>query len=112
MPDADTRKQHALCPHCSRAMRYLGAATEAVPFWNRIGAFFRYPFHTDPLMVIAICTLVPLLVSGNLIGLIITLVLALALLKYTYAVISHTAEGHMKPPPVCLLYTSPSPRDS
>ena len=105
MPDADTRKQHALCPHCSRAMRYLGTATEAVPFWNRIGAFFRYPFHTDPLMVIAICTLVPLVVSGNLIGLIITLVLALALLKYTYAVISHTAEGHMKPPPVAVAFT-------
>lgn len=105
MPDADTRKQHALCPHCSRAMRYLGAATEVVPFWNRIGAFFRYPFHTDPLMVIAICTLVPLVVSGNLIGLIITLVLALALLKYTYAVISHTAEGHMKPPPVAVAFS-------
>lgn len=67
--------------------------------------FFRYPFHTDPLMVIAICTLVPLLVSGNLIGLIITLVLALALLKYTYAVISHTAEGHMKPPPVAVAFS-------
>ncbi|PXX93836.1 hypothetical protein DIT71_00375 [Marinobacter vulgaris] len=86
-------------------MRYLGAATEVVPFWNRIGAFFRYPFHTDPLLVIAICTLVPLLVSGNLIGLIITLVLALALLKYTYAVISHTAAGHMKPPPVAVAFS-------
>lgn len=105
MPDADTRKQHALCPHCSRSMRYLGAATEVIPFWNRIGAFFRYPFHTDPLLVIAICTLVPLLLSGNIIGLIITLVLALALLKYTYAVISHTAEGHMKPPPVAVAFS-------
>ena len=105
MPDADHRKQHALCPQCSRAMRYLGAATEVVPFWNRIGAFFRYPFNTDPLAVIAICTLVPLLLSNNLVGLIVTLVLLLALLKYTYAVIRHTAEGHMKPPPLSVAFT-------
>ncbi|MDI9244016.1 hypothetical protein [Marinobacter sp. CHS3-4] len=105
MPDADHRKQHALCPICNRSMRYLGAATEVVPFWNRIGAFFRYPFSTDPLAVIAICTLVPLLLSNNLIGLIVTLVLVLALLKYTYAVVRHTAEGHMKPPPLSVAFT-------
>ena len=53
MPDADTRQRRGLCPRCSKAMRYLGAATEVVPFWQRVGAFFRYPFHTDPLIVIA-----------------------------------------------------------
>jgi tetratricopeptide (TPR) repeat protein len=105
MPDADQRKQHALCPKCNRAMRYLGAATEVVPFWNRIGAFFRYPFHTDPLLVIAICTLVPLVITGNIVGLIVSLVLVLALLKYTYAVIRHTADGHMKPPPVSVAFS-------
>ena len=105
MPDADTRHRRALCPRCSKAMRYLGAATEVVPFWHRIGAFFRYPFHTDPLMVIAICTLVPIIAPANIIGLVIWLVLALALFKYTYAVISHTAEGHLKPPPVSVAFT-------
>src|SRR5690554_1600122 len=105
MPDADSRKRQALCPRCSKSMRYLGAATEVVPFWQRIGAFFRYPFHTDPLMVIAICTLVPIVAPANIVGLIIWLVLALALFKYTYAVISHTAEGHLKPPPVSVAFT-------
>lgn len=105
MPDADTRQRRALCPRCSKAMRYLGAATVVVPFWQRIGAFFRYPFHTDPLMVIAICTLVPIVAPANFIGLIIWLVLALALFKYTYAVIKHTAEGHLKPPPVSVAFT-------
>ncbi|MEP3563391.1 MAG: hypothetical protein ABJM19_00750 [Marinobacter sp.] len=100
MPDADARQRQALCPKCSKAMRYLGAATEVVPFWQRIGAFFRYPFHSDPLIVIAICTLVPIVAPANLIGLIIWVVLALALFKYTYAVINRTAEGHLKPPPV------------
>jgi len=105
MPDADARQRKALCPHCSKAMRYLGAATDAVPFWNRIGAFFRYPFHSDPLIVIAICTLVPVIAPANLIGILIWIVLALALFKYTYAVINHTAEGHLKPPPVAVAFT-------
>ena len=104
MPDADTRQRRALCPRCSKAMRYLGAATEVVPFWHRLGAFFRYPFHTDPLIVIAICTLVPVVAPANLIGILIWLVLALALFKYTYAVINHTAEGHLKPPAVSVAF--------
>ncbi|NWN90164.1 DUF4013 domain-containing protein [Marinobacter adhaerens] len=105
MPDADTRRHRALCPKCNKAMQYLGAATETTPFWNRIGAFFRYPFHSDPLIVIAICTLVPLAAPASLAGLLIWVLLALALFKYTYAVINHTAEGHLKPPPVSVAFT-------
>src|SRR5699024_5878617 len=37
--------------------------------------------------------------------LIIALALALALVKYTYAVINHTAEGHLKPPAVSVAFT-------
>lgn len=105
MPDADSHRGHGVCPKCNRHLRYLGSATEVEPFWNRIGAFFRYPFHTDPLIVIAICTLVPMALSADLIGLIVSLFLFIALLKYTYAVINHTAEGHMKPPPVATAFT-------
>jgi tetratricopeptide (TPR) repeat protein len=105
MPDADARRQQGFCPRCGDSMRYLGAATEVVPFWNRLPAFFRYPFHVDPLMVVAICTLVPILLSANLVGLIVSLILVLALFKYTYAVIRHTADGHMKPPPLAMAFT-------
>ena len=99
MPDADSKRRHGLCPRCNQVMRF-GAATAVEPFWNRLGAFFRYPFHLDPLLVIGICTLVPLLLTANLIGLIISLLLFMALLKYTYAVINRTADGHMTPPPL------------
>lgn len=105
MPDADIRKRHGLCPHCGRAMRYLGAATEVVPFWNRLSAFFRYPFHMDPLIVIAICTFVPMILSANIVGLIVTIILVVALFKYTYAVIRHTADGHMTPPPLATAFS-------
>ena len=100
MPDADPRHQHGLCPRCGRTLRYLGAATEAEPFWQRLSAFFRYPFHRDPLMVVAFCTLVPMFLGPGLFGVLVFIFLALVLFKYTYAVIRHTAEGHMKPPPV------------
>ncbi len=86
-------------------MRYLGAATEVVPFWNRLSAFFRYPFHLDPLIVIAVCTFVPVVLSANIVGLIVTLLLLLALFKYTYAVIRHTADGHMTPPPLATAFS-------
>ena len=105
MPDADSRQHRALCPRCSKAMRYLGSGNDIVPFWNRIGAFFRYPFHSDPLIVIAICTLVPLMAPENLFGIAVWFVLALALMKYTYAVINRTAEGHLNPPPVLEAFT-------
>ncbi|OEY65804.1 hypothetical protein [Marinobacter sp. X15-166B] len=105
MPDGDTKKQRGICPGCDHPLRYLGAATEVVPFWNRLSAFFRYPLHLDPLLVIGICTLVPLLISASLIGLIVSLLLFVALLKYTYAVIRHTAEGHMTPPPLATAFS-------
>ncbi|MDO3721189.1 hypothetical protein QVZ43_05605 [Marinobacter sp. chi1] len=105
MPDANTRQRRGQCPNCNQLMRYLGAATQVEPFWKRVGAFFRYPFYSDPLIVIAICTLVPALAPANFIGWFIWAVLAIALLKYTYEVISHTAEGHLKPPPVAAAFT-------
>lgn len=100
MPDADPRRQHGLCPHCGRNMRYLGAATEVVPFWQRLSSFFRYPFHASPMLVILVCTLVPMFLSPGLAGWIVYTVLGLVLVKYCYSVIRHTAAGHMKPPPV------------
>lgn len=105
MPDADPKKQSGLCPHCGRHMRYLGAATEVEPFWQRLSAFFRYPFYSDPLLVIIVCTVVPLFLTDGLISLLIYLVLLLILIKYCYTVIRHTAAGHMKPPPVAEAYS-------
>lgn len=105
MPDADRQKHLGHCPHCGRLMRYLGAAAQVEPFWNRMPAFFRYPLAGDPLLVILICTLVPMLLNRNLLGLIGSFILLLALFKYTYAVITHTAAGHLKPPPVSVAFT-------
>lgn len=105
MPDADSGRQRGFCPHCGKNLRYLGDAVEAPPFWARIPAFFRYPLATDPLLVIVLCTLVPLLLQRNLIGGLVTLALTAALLKYNFAVLAHTAEGKFTPPPLATAFS-------
>lgn len=100
MPDADPQRQQGQCPGCGQQMRYSGSAGEVEPFWQRIGHFFLYPLATDSLVVIFLCTLVPALLQPNLVGGLISLVLALALLKYSYSVILNSAHGQQTPPPL------------
>jgi tetratricopeptide (TPR) repeat protein len=104
LPEADPGSRQALCPKCNKAMKYLGSGNEVVPFWQRLGSFFRYPFHAAPMTVIAICTFVPALMQSAVTSIVIGVLLSLALLKYNYAVISHTAEGHMSPPPLGMAF--------
>ena len=104
MPDADPRRQAGSCPHCGRNMRYLGAATEVEPFWQRLSAFFRYPFHPDPLILLVICTVVPMFINRGFLGWFVQAVLGYVLIKYCFTAIKHTAEGRMKPPSVSEAY--------
>jgi len=114
MPDADTRSRSGNCPHCGNRLAFLGSGQVITPFWERIDRFFRYPLARAPLQVIAICTFVPLAIRPdagsllnryNLFALVVTLVLTLALMKYTYAVLQRTAEGNMQPPPLAEAFT-------
>lgn len=105
MPDADLRLRRALCPHCNRVMQYLGSGTDVPPFWNRLSDFFRYPFHRDPLLVIAICTLVPMLAPENRLMIPVALALLVCLVKYAYTVIRTTAAGQLQPPPAMAAFS-------
>jgi hypothetical protein len=98
MPDADESKQTSICPKCSKNMHYQGAAHDIEPFWNRIGTFFSYPFAMDPMILIAICTFVPIFLGQNLFGLLGAFILFCILTKYVYSIVERTAEGHMTPP--------------
>jgi len=100
MPDADIRRRRGICPHCNRALQYRNDAVRIPPFWERTGSVFRYPLATDSLAVITICTLVPMLFSHSLMGLVLTAMLVAALIKYDYAVLTRTASGRMTPPPL------------
>lgn len=80
-------------------------ASDLEPFWTRIGAFFRYPLSAEPLILIALCTFVPAMLTTNLVGLVVSLILTFALFKYTYSVIQHTAGGNLKPPALSVAFT-------
>ncbi len=105
MPDADEAKQQGLCPKCSRNLRYQGAANDIVPFWNRIGSFFGYPFALDPMILIAVCTFVPIFLGQNLFGLLGAFLLFCVLTKYVYSIVEHTSEGHLTPPTFSSAFT-------
>ncbi len=99
MPDADIRRRRGTCPHCNKALQYRDD-TRTPPFWEQTGRVFRYPLATDPVAVIAICTLVPMVFSHSLVGLVVNALLVAALIKYDYAVLTRTATGRMTPPPL------------
>lgn len=98
MPDANEAKQLGLCPKCCKNLRYQGAANDIEPFWNRISSFFMYPFSLDPMILIAVCTFVPIFLGQNLFGLIGAVLLFCILTKYVYSIVERTSEGHMTPP--------------
>ncbi|MDG9667910.1 tetratricopeptide repeat protein [Hahella sp. CR1] len=93
-------KGAATCPLCQQVMRYSaeGSAAEVTPFWQRLNDFFAYPMARDPMILVAICTLVPLALGKDLISLIIAIALFCAQVKYMYSVIETTSKGVLKPP--------------
>ncbi len=81
-------------------LEYLGSAHSAVPFWERIPAFFKYPFHSNGILFLAAVMLVGSIMTA--IGGIITLagmIFSLAAItKYGFMVIEQTARGDFNPP--------------
>ena len=98
MPEADIKRRRGLCPHCNEALNYVDTSAQTTPFWEQTGRFFRYPLAVDPLAIVILCTLVPLIAPHSIVGLVLMLILAAAMIRYDYAALSRTAEGKMTPP--------------
>ncbi len=98
MPDGDERRQRGQCPACAQPLDYQGATQQAVPFWERIDAFFRYPLQTGPLQVLLPGILIPLLLPPTLWGLAGALLLLALYTRYGLCVIEDTAQGRLRPP--------------
>ena len=91
----------AVCPVCKHELQAFSASNLITPFWFRIPRFFIYPFNLTALayiMVLALLSVV--LFKPNLLAMLMQVVLFLVFLRYAYAVLNHTALGHMTPPPV------------
>lgn len=81
-------------------LEYLGSAHSATPFWERIPAFFKYPFHRNGVLFLVAVMIVGSLMTSiggiiALLGLVLSLV---AITKYGFLVIEHTARGVFNPP--------------
>lgn len=98
VPDANEQKRQGTCPLCFQGLQYLGAANTAIPFWERLPEFFKFPLNKEPIALIAICTFVPMVITSGLIAFIVSLLLLCVLTKYLYSVLEGTSEGQMQPP--------------
>lgn len=94
----------ARCFISGEELEYLGSANTAVPFWDRLGAFFRFPFKRDSLLVIAVFVLAAWALVGLMqnTSVILMLIAGFLLLgcftRYGFMIIEHSAEGRFEPP--------------
>jgi len=94
----ETGDRRLLCTACQGELDSLGIGNTITPFWERIPRFFAYPFNADCLVYLAMLAVASLAAFLPLAGIIISLLISFALLKYGYAVLSHTASGNLSPP--------------
>lgn len=85
----------------SKDLEYLGSAHSAVPFWERIPAFFQYPFQTESILFLAAVMLIGGVMTsiGGIIGILGIVFSLVAITKYGFMVIERTALGRFSPPP-------------
>jgi len=57
MPDADEKTKSGICPNCHHSLHFLEQQQANTPFWHNTSRFFRFPFQAEPLLIIAVSTL-------------------------------------------------------
>jgi hypothetical protein len=76
----------------------MRAAAAPEPFWRRIRAIALYPLHGAALWSLIALTLCGLLAMLPAVGWIIGIVTWLAIYRYAFEILRHTANGHAKSP--------------
>jgi tetratricopeptide (TPR) repeat protein len=77
----------------------LGVGNIVPPFWKRLPAFFIYPLKLQPLLFILALAGLSCFFAQSLL---ITFILSMALLKYSYVVLRNTAQGSLSAPAITL----------
>ena len=88
------------CPVCGRTLLSLGAANVITPFWRRIGRFYLYPLNLHPLVLMLALSVPALAIEHTPLGFVAALIGVILFMRYGYAVLEHTAQGHLEPPQV------------
>lgn len=90
------------CPLCEKPAESLGLGNVIVPFWRRLPRIFAYPLQANALLYLLGLSGLSLLIPLPLTGLLVLLLVALAILQYSFRVLAHTASGHLEPPEVAM----------
>lgn len=98
-----------LCPLCRGGLAGIGIGNAIPPFWERIPQFFLYPAKFDNLVHISLLSLASLATFLPFVGLLVPVLVFLALMKYAYVLLEHTALGNMDPPTTGLATHNGSP---
>lgn len=92
------------CLLCEAPLGSLGAVNYATPFWRRLEESFRYPLITHArAVIIAVAILTPL-VSYLPFGLLWSLLITGAFMKYCFVCLEDTSQGRMEPPDITSAY--------
>ncbi len=90
-----------LCPTCRIPARWLGVENVIAPFWQRLPRFFLYPLSRWPLiLMVVVAALGTAFSARGLFAAIARILLWGVTLKYSYAALTSTASGDLKPPPL------------
>ncbi|MVF10859.1 hypothetical protein FT643_01775 [Ketobacter sp. MCCC 1A13808] len=93
----------AKCYLYGNELTYLGSANTAQPFWERLGAFFRFPFKRASLIIMGLLILLMVLISvvgaPSIFVAVVGGIFVLAFIaRYGFLVLEQSAEGRFHPP--------------
>jgi tetratricopeptide (TPR) repeat protein len=83
------------CPKCNLPAETLSVGSLITPFWDRLSQFFLYPLQLEPILFIAILSVLNTFLYWLFFA---HLFLWGLLIKYSYAVLVRTAQGDLRPP--------------
>jgi hypothetical protein len=93
--NAEAPEYAPACPLCRGALRYLGAANTAQPFWERLPKFFAYALQPGPLLFAAVLALASLFMPSMIV---LWLALFSVATKYLHSVIESVSLGSSEAP--------------
>ena len=93
--NSDAPEYAPACPLCRGALRFLGAANTAQPFWERLPRFFAYGLQTGPLAFAALLALACVFMPSVLL---LWLLLFAVATKYLHSVIEAASFGSQEAP--------------
>ncbi len=86
-----------ICPVCKNEVNDLGMENVITPFWERIPAFFKYPFNMDSMIYIIGLSLLSFLSYIPIVGFAIYIAITFAIYRYGFALLQYSSRGYLTP---------------